>query len=65
MGVRGQRHAQAAIYARGKDSRYTLDRKETAWNSELVWTKRIEEKSFSSAGDRNRVLQSAVRHVSD
>jgi hypothetical protein len=30
---------------------------------ELVWTQRLEEKSFVSAGDRNLIVRSAVRHV--
>jgi hypothetical protein len=34
-----------------------LDRRlEAGWASELVWTQRLEEKSFASAGDRTAVL---------
>jgi hypothetical protein len=35
------------------------------WASELVWTQRIKEKSFFSAGDRNLIVQSVVRHSTD
>jgi hypothetical protein len=34
---------------------------ETGWVSELVWTQRLEEKFFLSAGDRTTVVQSVVR----
>jgi hypothetical protein len=37
---------------------------EAAWAPEPVWTQRIEEKSFASAGDRT-VVQSVVRHYTD
>jgi hypothetical protein len=33
--------------------------------SELVWTQRVEEKSFPSAGDRKLVVQSVVTHYTD
>jgi hypothetical protein len=33
---------------------------EAGWDSELIWTQRLEEKSFASAGDR-----SVVRHYMD
>jgi hypothetical protein len=33
--------------------------------SELLWTQRLEEKSFASAGDQTPVVQSAVRHYTD
>jgi hypothetical protein len=36
-GVSGQRDAQAALYPRGKDPRYPLNRR-------LVWTQRLEDK---------------------
>jgi hypothetical protein len=40
----------------GKDPRYPLE-----WASEMVWTQRLEEKSFASVGDRIPVVQSEVR----
>jgi hypothetical protein len=45
MGVSGQRHAPAALYPRGKDPRYPLDRR-LGGPQKPVWTQRIEEKSF-------------------
>jgi hypothetical protein len=33
--------------------------------SELVWTQRLEEKSFASAGEQTLVVQSVVRHYTD
>jgi hypothetical protein len=47
-GVSGQRHAPDALYPRGKDIR-----QEAGWAPEPVWTQRLQEKSFASAGDRN------------
>jgi hypothetical protein len=38
---------------------------EAGWASELVWTQRLEEKSFASAGDQAPVVQSVVRHYTD
>jgi hypothetical protein len=35
---------------------------EAGWASELVWTQRLEQKSFASATDRTTVVQSAFRH---
>jgi hypothetical protein len=35
------------------------------WAPELVWTQRLEEKSFASDGDRTKVVQSVVRHNID
>jgi hypothetical protein len=35
------------------------------WALELVWTQKIEEKPFASAGDRSPVIQSVVRHYTD
>jgi hypothetical protein len=33
--------------------------------SELVWTMRLEDKYFASAGDRSPVVQSVVRYYTD
>jgi hypothetical protein len=38
---------------------------EAGWAPEPVWTQRLEEKSFASAGDRIPVVQSAVRHCTE
>jgi hypothetical protein len=38
---------------------------EAGWAPVPVWTQRLEEKSFSSAGDRTPVVQSVVRDYSD
>jgi hypothetical protein len=35
---------------------------EAGWASELVWTQRLEEKSFASVGNRTPVTQSVVTH---
>jgi hypothetical protein len=35
---------------------------EAAWASELVWTQRLEEKSFTSARDLTPSVQFVVRH---
>jgi hypothetical protein len=35
---------------------------EAGWASEPVWTQRLEEKSFTSAGDRTPIVQPVVRH---
>jgi hypothetical protein len=39
--------------------------KEAGWASELVWTQRLQEKSFVSAEDGNAVVQFLVRHFTD
>jgi hypothetical protein len=39
--------------------------KEAELASELVWTQRLEEKFFASAGDRTPVVQFVVRHYTD
>jgi hypothetical protein len=33
--------------------------------SELVWTERLQEKSFPSADNRTSIVQSVVRHYTD
>jgi hypothetical protein len=35
---------------------------EADWASKLVWTQRLEEKFFASAGDGTLFIQSVVRH---
>jgi hypothetical protein len=32
---------------------------------EVVWSERLEEKPFASAGDRTPIVQSVVRHYTD
>jgi hypothetical protein len=44
---------------------WSVSRQEAEWASELIWTQRLEEKSFASAGNRTPVVQSAVRHYTD
>jgi hypothetical protein len=48
MGVSGQRHAPAALYPR--DRTPIPIGQEAGWASELVWTRRLEEKSFAPGG---------------
>jgi hypothetical protein len=47
MGVSGQRHAPAALYNRERTP--VSIGQEAGWTSELVWTQRLEEKSFTFA----------------
>jgi hypothetical protein len=63
MVVSGQRHAPATLCTR--ESTPVLIGQEARWASEMVWTQRLEEKSLASAGDRNPVIQSVVRHYND
>jgi hypothetical protein len=63
MGVNGQHHAPAALYPRGKDPRYPLDR--TLGGPQPVWPQRLDENSSVSVGDRTPVVQSVVRHYTD
>jgi hypothetical protein len=64
MGVSSKHHALAAIYPPGKGPPVIIEQ-EAGWAPELVWTQRLEEKSFASVGDRTPVIQSAVRHYTD
>jgi hypothetical protein len=52
-GVSYQRHAPAALYPKEWTLQYPLYRK-------LIWTQRLQEKLFASAGDRIPVVQSLV-----
>jgi hypothetical protein len=63
MGVSGQRQAPAALYPRGKDPRYPLDRRLGGLQSRSG--RRPEEKSSASVGDRNPVVQSVVINYTD
>jgi hypothetical protein len=49
MGVSGQHHVLATCDS-GKD-KPVPNGYEAGWASELVWTQRLDEKSFASAGD--------------
>jgi hypothetical protein len=59
MRVNGQRHASAALYPRERSP--VPIGYEAGWASELVWTKRLEEKFFASARDQTPVVQSIVK----
>jgi hypothetical protein len=59
MGVSGQRHVPAAFYLRERTP--VPIGLEAGWASELVWTQRIEEISFASAGYRTPVVQSSQK----
>jgi hypothetical protein len=59
MRVNGQRHAPAALYPK-KGPPVPIGQ-EAGWAPELVWTQRLEKKSFASAGDLIPVVQSVVR----
>jgi hypothetical protein len=58
MGVSGQRHAPAALLPPEKGPPVPIVQ-EAGWAPEPVWTKRIEEKSFASAGDRTPIARSS------
>jgi hypothetical protein len=53
MGVSGQRHAPTALLPPGKGPPVHIIQ-EAGWAPEPVWTQRLEEKSFASAGDRKK-----------
>jgi hypothetical protein len=57
MGVSGQRHAPTVLYAWGRAPGNIGQ--ESEWAPEPVWTERLEEKSFASAGDRTPISQSS------
>jgi hypothetical protein len=52
-----------SLFTPGKVLRLPIG-KEAGWD-QLIWTQRLEEKFFASAGDRTLVVQSAVRHYTD
>jgi hypothetical protein len=60
-GVNGQHHAPAALYLRGKDPQYPLDRRLGGPHSQ-VWTQGLEEKSSAPVGDQTPIVQPIVRH---
>jgi hypothetical protein len=63
-GVSSQPHAPAALYPREKDPPGTHCTGGW-WAPKPVWTQRLDEKSFASAGDRTPIVQSVVRHYTD
>jgi hypothetical protein len=50
--------------SQGKKTRYPMDRR-LGGPQELVWTQRLEEKSFASDGDETPLVQCVVRHYTD
>jgi hypothetical protein len=64
MGVSGERHATAVLLHPGKGPPVPIVQK-AGLASELVSTQRVEEKFFTSAGDRTPVIQSVARHYTD
>jgi hypothetical protein len=38
---------------------------EAGWTPELVWTQRLEEKSFAPVGDRTSINEYVARHYTD
>jgi hypothetical protein len=63
MGMSGQRHAPAS-FTPGKRPAVPIGQ-EAEWASDLVWTQRLEEKSFAFAGDQTPVVYSVIRHYTD
>jgi hypothetical protein len=67
MGVSYQRHAPAALYPPGKGPPLPIVQ-EAGWTPELVWTQRLEEKSFRLCRGLNpdrADVQSVARHYTD
>jgi hypothetical protein len=56
MGVSGHCHAPAALLPPGKGPPVPIVQ-EAGWAPEPVWTQRLEEKSFASAGDRTPIAR--------
>jgi hypothetical protein len=50
IGVSGQCHVPAVLYPPGKGPPVPIGQ-EAGWAPEPVWTQRLQEKSFASAGD--------------
>jgi hypothetical protein len=48
-----------------RENTHCTHRQEARWASELVWSQRLEEKSFASTGERTSVVQSVLRHCTD
>jgi hypothetical protein len=63
MRMSSQCHTLAAL-SPGKGTPVPIVQ-EAGWASELVWTQRLEEKSFTSARDLTLVIQSVVTHYTD
>jgi hypothetical protein len=66
MAVSGQRHAPAALYLRKRPPVPIVQ--EAGWAPELVWTQRLEEKSFRLCQGSNLdrpVVQPLARHYTD
>jgi hypothetical protein len=63
MRVRGELHSLAALYPWERIP--VPIGQEAWWASELVWTQRLEEISYTSAGDRSPVFQPVVRHYTN
>jgi hypothetical protein len=57
-GESGQRHAPAALLPPGKGPPVRIVH-EAGWAPEPVWTQRLQEKSFASAGDRTQIARSS------
>jgi hypothetical protein len=57
-GVRGQRHAPAALLTPGKGLPVPIVQ-DAGWAPEPVWTQRLEEKSFAPARDQTPIARSS------